>query len=300
MTGAPLLHFTKLWFVCNPSSGSNDDAVVDELLATFTRIGLAPDHVVRFPDDPAPGPQELDAAGVDLLAVFAGDGTTHSVVTGAYGWGGSVLVLPGGTMNLLAKRLHGDVPAIETILRLASDTPISRIRPKVARGRLGDGLTGALVGPGTVWNDVREAMRAASIVEFFTTAREAISYSASGPRVLCADADCGREEGYVAISVVPHEDGLEANGFYAESLGDYAGQGIALLSRNFRNGPHDELGRHPSLHLVSSTGMAMGMLIDGESRDGGAEERFELATCEVDLILTRPEETIGDGNSDAA
>ncbi|EIZ78404.1 hypothetical protein WSK_3023 [Novosphingobium sp. Rr 2-17] len=291
--------FAKLWFVCNPSSGSNDDAVVDELLAAFTRIGLAPDRVVRFPDDPAPSPQELDAAGVDLLAVFAGDGTTHSVVTGAYGWGGGVLVLPGGTMNLLAKRLHGDFPALDIIPRLASGAPLSRVRPKVVRGRLGDGLTGALIGPGAVWNDVREAMRAASIVEFFTTAREAISYSANGPRVLCADADCGREEGYVAISVVPHEDGLEANGFYAESLGDYAGQGIALLSRNFRNGPHDELGRHSSLRLVSSTGAPMGMLMDGESRDGEAEERFELATCEVDLILTRPEETIGDGTTDA-
>lgn len=287
MTASPQ-PIARLWLVCNPSSGSNDDAALEELTAAFAAAGHPPERIVRFPDEPAPTPADLDAAGVDVLAVFAGDGTTHSVVTGAYGWDGAVLVLPGGTMNLLAKRLHGEEAlAPEIVARLGDGTPLRRVRPPVVRSRHGEGLSGVMAGPGAVWNDVREAMRAASIVEFVTTAREAISYSTNGPRVVCAEPACGREEGYVAITVVPGDDGMETNGYYAESLGDYAGQGIALLGRDFRNGPHDELGRHRRLTLRCPTGESMGLLIDGEPHEAtAAEEVFELAACGVDLIAT--------------
>lgn len=284
MTTKP--HPRTVWLVCNPASGSNDEAALEELLDAFAQAGLSPGRVIRFPDEPAPSPEDLDAAGVGMLAVFGGDGTTHSVVAALWGWGGSVLVLPGGTMNLLAKRMHGDVPAPEVVARL-SGTQLRTERPQVIHSRHGIGLTGALAGPGTVWNEVREAMRAASILEFVSTAREAIAQSAGGAKVRCAEVDCGREEGYAAITVVPGDDGLEANGYYAESLADYAGQGIALLNRDFRDGPHDELGRHPRLRLVCPAGEPMGLLIDGEPFDGAAEEIFELGLCKVDLVTTK-------------
>lgn len=276
----------KVWLVCNAASGSNDDKAVEELVGAFDDAGLALDRVLRFPDEPAPQPADLDAAGVAMLAVFGGDGTTHSVVTSACGWGGAVLVLPGGTMNMLAKRMHGDVPAPEIVGRLAA-RELRTVRPCVIRSRHGTGLTGALAGPGTVWNEVREAMRSLNVLELVSSAREAIAQSANGPKVVCAEVDCGREEGYAAITVTPHEDGLQANGYYADSLADYAGQGIALLNRDFRDGPHDELGRHRRLRLVCPTGEPMGLLIDGEPFDGAAEEEFELAACEVDLVTTK-------------
>lgn len=277
---------SKVWLVCNQASGSNDEAAVEALVQALAEADFDLDRILRFPDEPAPQPAELDDAGVDILCVFGGDGTTHSVVTSAWGWGGAVLVLPGGTMNMLAKRMHGDVPAPEIVARLGK-TALRTSRPAVIRSRHGIGLTGALAGPGTVWNEVREAMRALNILEFVATAREAISQSASGPKVMCADVDCGREDGYAAITVVPQDDGLAANGYYAESLADYAGQGIALLNRDFRDGPHDELGLHRQVRLVCPTGEPMGLLIDGEPFDGGSEENFELAPCEVDLVTTK-------------
>jgi hypothetical protein len=276
----------QVWLVCNASSGSNDDASVAAVEQALAEAGFPVGRTLRFPDEEAPTPAVLDAAQVDMLAVFGGDGTTHSVVAGAAGWSGSVLVLPGGTMNMLPKRLHGDVPAADIIARLGAG-PLETIRPTVISSRHGVGLTGILAGPGTVWNEVREAMRALNIVEFVNTAAQAISWSANGPKVVCAEADCGREEGYAAITVTPGEDGLEANGYYAESLTDYAGQGIALLNRDFRDGPHDSLGNHRQIKLVCPSGEPMGLLIDGEPFDGAAEEVFYLATCEVDLVTTR-------------
>ena len=282
-SAAPL---PRVWLVCNAASGSNDDASVSRVEENLTDAGFPVVRTLRFPEEDAPTPAVLDAAQVDLLVTFGGDGTTHSVVAAASGWSGAVLVLPGGTMNMLPKRLHGDVPVEEIVARLAGG-PLDTVRPTVIASRHGIGLTGVLAGPGTVWNEVREAMRAVNIVEFVNTARQAISWSANGPKVFCAESDCGREDGYAAITVTPGENGLEANGYYAESLADYAGQGIALLNRDFRDGPHDSLGSHRRLKLVCPDGEPMGLLIDGEPFDGGAEEEFYLATCEVDLVTTR-------------
>lgn len=272
--------------VCNAASGSNDERSQAQVREGLAAAGLDLAQVILFPDQPAPTIEALEREGIDLVVTFGGDGTTHAVVTGLYGWSGAVFVLPGGTMNMLSKRLHGDVTTEEILGRFRRGG-FERVRTSVVRSRHGEGLTGVLAGPGTVWNEVREAMRAIDIVEFVTTTRQAISYSANGPKVMCAEVDCGREEGYAAITVNPLDSSLEAKGYYAESLADFAGQGIALLNRDYRDGPHDILGHHDEVRLVCPAGEPMGLLIDGEPFDGGPEEVFQLATCEVDLISTR-------------
>ena len=154
------------------------------------------------------------------------------------------------------------------------------------RTRLGDALSGVLAGPGTAWAEVREALRETDVVGTIRGAAEAIGVSANGPKVVCRESGCGKDEGYSAIQVTPVGDGLSVQGYYAETIGDYARQGIALLRRNFREGPHDDLGRYPAVRLASPEGEAMGLLIDGEPSEAASEERFALARCEVDLLAT--------------
>lgn len=239
-----------------------------------------------FPDDGAPSVDDLTSRQIDMLVTFGGDGTTSAVVTNAFGWDGAVLVLPGGTMNLLARRMHGDATPQEIVRRLHAGGIVKKVRPRIIRSRHGYGLTGVLAGPGTVWNDVREAMRNTDVVDFVTSTTEAIAWSANGPKVVCMNVDAKRDDGYSAITINPHEDGLEANGYHAETIGDYASQGVALLQRDFRGGPHDYLGRHPELRLACPDGAPMGLLIDGEPFDGAEQESFELMLCEVDLLAT--------------
>lgn len=273
----------KTWLVCNAMSGGNDEEMVAQLESALAAAGHGPARKISFPDEDAPTVSQLDAAQVKVLAIFAGDGTVHSIVTGLYGWSGAVLVLPGGTMNLLSRRMHGDAAPEEIVGKLAR---ARRVRPRIVRSRHGDALTGVLAGPGAIWNEVREALRAANLVEVVTATREAIAWSTSGPKVICRGVDCGRDDGYAAITVTPDETGLDVKGYYAETLGDYAGQGIALLNRNFRAGPHDQLGTYPEVRLLCPEGEPMGLLMDGEPFDGASEEIFRLATCEVDLLET--------------
>ena len=97
-----------VWLVSNASSGSNDDAALAALEDGCGRHGFHVAQRTVFPEQDLPTPAVLDAAGIDRVAVFAGDGTINTLIAGLAGWSGAVLVLPGGTMNLLYHRVHGD------------------------------------------------------------------------------------------------------------------------------------------------------------------------------------------------
>lgn len=280
-----MLNNSKVWLVHNALSGSNSEAALAALVEALHAAGAELHRIIAFPEEPAPTPENLRTAGVDVVAVFTGDGSIHAVVTGLDGWEGAVLVLPGGTMNLLSHRLHGDADALDIIARAAAGRA-RRHRPTVIGSRHGVALTGVLAGPGAAWNDVREAIREPDVASVVTSVSDAIGVSTSGASVVCREPACGREEGYTALMLTPGDDGLRLDGYYAATLADYARQGIALLRRNFRDGPHDELGAFADVVLASPQGEPMELLIDGEPLRAGAEERFTLATCAVDLLAT--------------
>ena len=281
-----MLYGRTAWLAFNEGSGSNNEAAVAALEAAFEKAECRLGRRICFPRDDAPTAAMLGGDAVDMLVIFAGDGTINSIVTGLYGWDGAVLVLPGGTMNLLSHRMHGDADAADIIAR-AAEGRVRRVRPAILRSRHGDALTGMLAGPGTAWNDVREAMRETDIVGMVSSASEAIGQSTSGAMVACREPDCGRDEGYTAIMLTPHDEGVELNGFYVDGVGDYLKQGLALARRDFRSGPHELLGTHPRVRIASTGAEPIGLLIDGEpAKSAGAEETIELARCEVDLLAT--------------
>jgi hypothetical protein len=279
----------KVWLVHNESSGSNDEAALDALRDAFGIAGLERIGETCFPRDQPPKPVDLDRCGADTLAIFAGDGTISSVTAGVVGWSGTVLPLPGGTMNMLSRRLHGDATGPEIIDRFQHGV-VTKVRPTVLRSRHATGLTGALSGPGTAWAHVREAMRDVDVKELISTASDAISASTAGTKVICLDTGCGREEGYTAITLTPQDDGIEVAGYYTQSLADYARHGVALLQRDFRNGPHEVLGRREQVRLACVGGEPMGLLIDGEPYEGSVEETFEIGTSDVDFWATASKE----------
>ncbi len=280
-----MIHGKTVWLAVNAASGSNNEAALVALEKAFGEAGCVIARRIGFHDEGAPSIDELRRERVDALAIFTGDGTVNAIVGGLAGWEGAVLVLPGGTMNILAQRLHGDADPARIVAQVAAGNA-RRVRPTLVRSRQGDGLSGVLAGPGTAWAEVREAMRDIDVIGTIRGAAGAIGESTAGPKVYCHVPGGGRDEGYSAVQIVPTADGLAVHGYYAETLGDYAKQGIALLRRNFREGPHDKLGLHETVRLACPEGETMGLLIDGEPKDAGMEEEFVLARCEVDLLAT--------------
>jgi diacylglycerol kinase family enzyme len=276
----------EIWLVNNASSGSNDDGALAALDACCGDHGLRIVHRTVFPAQELPTPSILDAAGIDLVAVFAGDGTINSLIGALAGWGGALLVLPGGTMNLLYHRLHGERPMEEVIAALARGESVVR-RPGVIRSACGNAYAGLLAGPGTSWGRVREAMREAAVVELAESTVAAIDETLTGEMIACLAPRLGRREGYPLLCLEPGDEAIEVVAYHAQAAGEYLQQAWALVRRNFREGPHELLGRTRAVRLASTRGNPFGLLIDGEQAEAAPETEFALAPAEVDLVATR-------------
>lgn len=273
------MNTSPIWLVTNAASGSNNPAAVDALCAT-----LSPARTIAFPHEQLPTRAELEGAGVATLAVFTGDGTINSAAAALEGWNGALLVLPGGTQNLLSKALHGD-RALDAIL-----ADLHNARPTRRRGirtSQGMSLIEVLAGPGAMWADVRESVRDLDLGAMAETFGNALRETREGPAVHLADPQKGKAEGYRAVLLAPDDDGVLVEGYDFADLGEFAAQGFAMLiKRNFREGPHDDIGTFPKVTVRSNAAIAL--MIDGERRTGGTEEAFVCEEFGLDFLGTCP------------
>lgn len=271
-----------VWLVTNPASGSNSPAAVRAIDAA-----LKPARTIAFPNEALPTRTELEAAGVATLAVFTGDGTINAAATAMEGWSGALLVLPGGTQNLLSKALHGD----RTLDAILADLPEARrLRRRGIRTSQGMSLVEVLAGAGAMWADVRESVRELDFGQMAETFANALRETREGPAVCLSDPAEGRTEGYRALLLAPEGDGVLVEGYDFADIGEFAAQGFAMLiKRNFREGPHDDVGVFPAATVRSDGPIAL--MIDGERRQGGVEERFTCEEIALDFLATRPVRT---------
>ena len=275
-----------IWLLTNSRSGSNSQRALAALESSFAENGITVARTICFPDEDLPTARQLDEAGVARLAIFTGDGSLNAAITNLAGWTGEVLVLPGGTMNLLSKRLHGTDADHDQIVRRVAAGASRPVRPLMARCDKGDALAGLLAGPGTSWAGVREAMRDLDIPAMAEGASEAISETAGGSMVRCCNPKLGRENGYPLIEFTPSHRGMQLDAFHAEGAGELIQQSFALLRRNFREGPHTRLGLVDEIELETCDGAPLEVLIDGEPATLPAKAKFTVAPCEVDLLAT--------------
>jgi hypothetical protein len=283
-----MLPTNGIWLVVNSASGSHDEEALAGVASSCQGAGLAIERIVSFPKEPLPTGGALDGAGISTIAVFAGDGTVNALVRALDGWSGAVLVLPGGTMNLLYHRLHAERP-IDEVVRLAAAGQARRARPGVIRCSAGTAFADLLAGPGTSWHQVREAMRETDIVGVAAHAAQALGATLAEPGVACRHPESGRTRDYPLIMLTPTDRGIVASGYCAETAGEYVEGGWAVLRRRFREGPHDELGLAPQVTLTSTTGDSISLLLDGEPAECPAEQVFRLVPCGVDLLATGPD-----------
>ena len=276
----------KIWLVANEASGSNDEAAFDAVVNSCHANGLAIAKRSTFPADPLPTRAMLADAGIETLAVFAGDGTVNAVLGALEGWDGEILVLPGGTMNLLFHRLFGEL-SLEEVLDAVGRNHTHRLRLGIISSPLGLAFAEAMAGPGTAWSNVREAMRGGNLLEMATEARSAIAETVAGDMVACIAPSAGRPEGYPLLMVAAQNNELRLIAYHAQTAGEVIEQAAAMAARDFRSGPHEVLAHGEEFTLVAPEGGEYGVLLDGEQSQASGPVRFSLTRCEVDLLATR-------------
>jgi len=271
--------FTRPALVCNIRSGSHDPAVRSAIEATCDAAGTPLAGLFELPDGDLPDAALLRRQNIDLLLVWTGDGTINAAATKAAGWDGAILPLPGGTLNLLSKALHGDRPAPD-ILTAALGDKARRYPIPTVRSEHGEAFITVVAGPATRWAEVRETMRQDGIVEASRAAPEALETMMNAPGVRVA----GHATAYPAIILTPTQAGIRADGILTDGSIDVLRHGLAWLGGDFRDGPSEELAVGETIILEGEAPISLEY--DGELSEIASPARFALGTSRVDFVAT--------------
>jgi diacylglycerol kinase family enzyme len=147
--------------VVNPASGGVDAAAAEALRVVFDELGLQSRVTVAEGGGVDAAIRAAVAARPDLLVVLAGDGTARLAAAVAGPEGPLIAPLPGGTMNMLAHALYGNVGWREAL--------VSALTHGVERSVSGGEIGGrpfycvAILGSPALWAPAREAARAGKL-----------------------------------------------------------------------------------------------------------------------------------------
>lgn len=156
----------------NPASGSVTADGGEKLRAALEESGVRGAELIELDrDDCDRQLKQLSSANPDLFVVWGGDGTLRTALTLA-GQTPNLLLLPGGTMNLLTKSIHGD-KTWDTILKEVLAGPKRRAIPA---GKANDEhfYCAMLAGAPARLAEAREALRRGELVKAATEAAAAL------------------------------------------------------------------------------------------------------------------------------
>ncbi|MEO0981811.1 MAG: diacylglycerol kinase family protein [Pseudomonadota bacterium] len=221
----------------------------------------------------------------DTLIVWGGDGTVSASLSHVKGSDAAVLPLPGGTMNLVHRRIHGDdLPwqvALDRALASAAAEPIGY-------GRVGDShfFVALMLGPLTNLSEAREALRDGAPIE---AARTAVANKAlTLDTVMDAQLGCETLSATAAAAFLPETlDGkvLEIGMIDPDTLAGLASTGFSALINDWRSakGMIVREARHVRFRRRGDTGFDA--LVDGEPQDIGSDVRLEITSGDI-LVRT--------------
>lgn len=245
--------------IINANSGTANAVGEKEIVDSLQSVGFDIAQLLKIPEDELPTRASVEQGSFDAVVILSGDGTISALCKALAGWDGSILPLPGGTMNLLCRKLHGEFLLTELLLCLSA----SNLEPApvpVIRAAGFEVLTGLIAGPSTEWGKVREGLREMDVASLVQQVPEAWAGTVEGQSVGIK----GREGGYPAIFVEPSTGtALSVIAFKADGIGDMLSHGIAWLRRDFRDGPNDDLGVMAEVTIIDDD-HEIGLLVDGE------------------------------------
>ncbi len=270
----------KLWMITNMASGSASAAKCEAIEAIFEERGMALVGRTEFPDDELPDVEQLVAAEVDTLVLFAGDGTVNAAACKYDKWHGKALILPGGTMNVLAKRLHGEAEPHD-IVHAAHERGEARPLPFVEAGPH-RAFCAVIVGPAATWGQAREAVRYRRIRRLRRAIR--LAWSRTWTRGVSVFDGTRRRSGYRALLIAPEDGWLRVTGFSAKTLRDAARLGWEWMAGNVLNAPTVDESR--SAHVTVSGGRVLDALFDGEEVKLTSPARIAAGTSNLSFVTT--------------
>lgn len=157
----------------NPSSGSVPPDGGEKLRVALENAGIRGADIIQTdPSDGLGQLKKLAAEEPDLFVVWGGDGTLKAALEIVGKSTPNLLLLPGGTMNLLPRAIHGE----KTWEQVITDVMASPKRRMLPAGKVNDELffCAMLAGAPAKFAEARESLRRGELVKAAAEARVAI------------------------------------------------------------------------------------------------------------------------------
>lgn len=270
----------RLWLITNFSSGSASAAKCEAIEAIFEEKGMVLAGRTAFPDEKLPPVEDLVSAQVDTVVLFAGDGTVNAAACKYDKWDGKALILPGGTMNMLARQMHGDAEPHD-IVHAAHERPVLRQMPVVESGPH-RAFCGLIVGPAAMWGYAREAVRYRRLKRL----RRAVmlAWARTWQRGVSLFDGTHRRGNYRAVLIEPEDGWLKVTAFSASTFRDAARLGWEWIAGNILNAPTVDETR--SAHVTVSGSRALHALFDGEEVKLTSPARISAGRSNLSFVTT--------------
>jgi diacylglycerol kinase family enzyme len=238
----------RLAALINPLAHSVGPNAADVLARTAAEFGLPLHLVMPPPQALEQATRDLIASDPDLLIVLAGDGTARSAARLCGADGPAVLLLPGGTMNILPNALNGVRPWPETLRQVLN----GGVERWVPGGRVGGRpfYTAAVLGSPALLAPVREALRTLQVGAAWKRARSAVSRAFAGRlRFESVGEPLRRSTGlglicpHISKAMEPDERALEAAFLDQQRIAEVVRLGLYQLRGDWRADPAVETTR---------------------------------------------------------
>lgn len=272
----------KLGIIVNEKSGSVPEDGRDQLAAFISEEGHTPVLPADLEGSLEGQVESLIAAECEAIAVWGGDGTICAVLQTANGQV-PVLVLPGGTMNLLPKRLHdGELDWKKIVYNVLKNPKSGWISAGEVDGQRF--YVAALFGQLTHLGASREAVREGAILQAVSilTDRDALDIE-SNIHIEVDQEDGMRDCPATAVAVLPSEGGgLEIAVVAPDNHLDLAASVMDALARGWRESAHFHAEGATAIRMRHAEGKAIPATIDGEPCEPGdalAISYIQKAAC---------------------
>ncbi|MEO1420029.1 MAG: diacylglycerol kinase family protein [Pseudomonadota bacterium] len=221
----------------------------------------------------------------DTLVVWGGDGTVSASLSHVKGTGAAVLPLPGGTMNLVHRRIHGD----DLSWQVALDRALSSTLPEpIVYGRVGncDFFVALMLGPLTNLAEAREALRDGAPIKAARTAVE--NKALTLDTVIDAQIDAETLNATAAAAFLPET--LDGNDFDVglidpDTLTGLASTSFSALINDWRTAEGVTFRKATHVRFSRRGGTCFNALVDGEPQDVGSDVQLEIVSGDI-LVRT--------------
>ena len=278
----------KVGAIINTSSGGCDLESEQKMLSILKGAGVEPKMWCGEADYMEPSFAEAAGQKLEVLIVLGGDGTIRTAAEACAQEGPYLIPLPGGTMNMLARALYGDVSWGDA-LKNTLTAPSAKV---LSGGRIADKqfFIAAIVGAPALWTQARESIRDGDIIDAIEKGSVAFQKMfETKVQYLISEEIKGEAEAVALICPIISEEmsdseqALEAAVIDVESAAEVIGLATAAAFGKWRHDRNILLTKTKRVGVQSSKDIPA--ILDGETVNLGRSAEIDFVSRAVNVIV---------------